>query len=480
MTYNILLVDDDATQAQIIEQVIHDRMHYNTQLVKNGQDAINVLTSNDSSGIDLVLLDLSMPGIDGVQVLNAVKPVKPNLPIIVRTGYDDIDLAVEAMKAGATDFVKKFDSPDRLKKCIDKALRLSVLNDEMSLMKMHKKGQMSFSSIIGQSPAVRDMVALGEKVSKSDIPVLLEGESGSGKELMARAIHAASSRAESPFIAVNCGAIPDNLVESILFGHEKGAFTGAVYKTFGKFREADGGTIFLDEIGELPLDVQVKLLRVLQDGEIDPVGGNKPLKVNVRVISATNKNLSEEVGAGKFREDLFYRLNVFPIAVPPLRQRSGDIAQLVQHYVRSFAASESKVIKGINPDAEQMLCHYAWPGNIRQLKNTVYRAIVLCEGDMLRKEDFPQVVIDMEHAGPTTGGVPAAVSRLGDAARLLLEENKQDLRKLGDIEKDIILMALDFYQGHMSEVARKLGIGRSTLYRKLEEYGIEAGEGQKS
>jgi len=291
MSYNILLVDDDVAQAHVIEQVIHDKMRYKTQLVENGQDAIDLLTSKDASGVDLVLLDIGLPGIDGIEVLNAIKPVKPNLPVIVRTGYDDLDLAVDAMKAGAVDFVQKMDSPEKLKRSIDGALRRHVLNSEMSMMKESRKGNStSFDAIIGESPLIKEMIALGQKVSKSEIPVLLEGESGTGKELMARAIHASGDRAEKPFIAVNCGAIPENLVESILFGHEKGAFTGAVYKTFGKFREADGGTVFLDEIGELPADIQVKLLRVLQDGEIDPVGSKSSLKVDVRVISATNRS----------------------------------------------------------------------------------------------------------------------------------------------------------------------------------------------
>jgi DNA-binding NtrC family response regulator len=480
MSYNILLVDDDATQVRVIEQIIQDKTHYNTLSVSNGQQAIDMLTSRDASDIDLVLLDLSMPGIDGVGVLNAVRPIRPNLPIIVRTGYEDIDMAVEAMKCGATDFIKKFDSPERLRKTVDNALRLQVLNDEMSILKKSIGGKTTFGDILGESPAIKEMVSLGERVAGSDIPVLLEGESGSGKELMARAIHQASKRSDKPFIAVNCGAIPENLVESILFGHEKGSFTGALYKTFGKFREADGGTIFLDEVGELTPDIQVKLLRVLQDGEIDPVGTNKPVKVDVRVISATNRNLNDEVKNGSFREDLYYRLNVFPIYVPTLRGRSGDISMLIQHFIAAFAKVEGKEIAGISKEANEMLCKYKWPGNIRQLKNTIFRGVVLCDSDTLEMKDFPQVIEGIkEESGNGFNSFSEHVSNLGDISELLMDKDSDNFRTLSDIEKDVIVSALAFYKGHMSEVARQLGIGRSTLYRKLDEFNISHNDAEE-
>jgi DNA-binding NtrC family response regulator len=473
MSYNILLVDDDVAQAHVIEQVIHDKLQYKTQLVENGQDAIDLLTSKDASGVDLVLLDIGLPGVDGIEVLNAIKPVKPNLPVIVRTGYDDLDLAVDAMKAGAVDFVQKMDPPEKLKRSIDGALRRHVLNSEMSMMKESRKGRgASFEGIIGESPSIKEMIALGKKVAKSDIPVLLEGESGTGKELMARAIHAFGERAEKPFIAVNCGAIPENLVESILFGHEKGAFTGAIYKTFGKFREADGGTVFLDEIGELPADIQVKLLRVLQDGEIDPVGSKGSLKVDVRVISATNRTLSDEVKNGSFREDLFYRLSVFPINTPSLRQRKGDLILLIKHFVDSFAAAEGKVINGISKDAESLLTQYTWPGNIRQLKNAVFRAVVLAEGNELKPSDFPQIVSAIKNGDDEGNFLFDDEGGNLSANSILMNEKNEDYRTLSEIERDVIMSALDYYKGHMSKVAKKLGIGRSTLYRKLEEFDI--------
>jgi len=473
MSYNILLVDDDVAQAHVIEQIIHDKMHYKTQLVENGQDAIDILTSKNASGVDLVLLDIGLPGVDGIEVLNAIKPVKPNLPVIVRTGYDDLDLAVDAMKAGAVDFVQKMDPPEKLKRSIDGALRRHVLNSEMSMMKESRKGRgASFDAIIGESPSIKEMIALGKKVAQSDIPVLLEGESGTGKELMARAIHACGNRAEKPFIAVNCGAIPENLVESILFGHEKGAFTGAVYKTFGKFREADGGTVFLDEIGELPSDIQVKLLRVLQDGEIDPVGSKTSLKVDVRVISATNRLLSEEVKGEKFREDLYYRLSVFPINTPSLRQRKGDLMLLVKHFIQSFSAAEKKNISGVSKEAEALLSQYSWPGNIRQLKNAVFRAVVLAEGDELQLGDFPQIVSAVNNGEDESDYLFDDENGSLSANSILMNEQNEDYRTLSEIERDVIMSALEFYNGHMSKVAKKLGIGRSTLYRKLEEFDI--------
>lgn len=473
MTYRILLVDDDANQIHVVEHLLKERMHCEATVVETGQEAIDILTHSGASDYDLVLLDLSMPGVDGIKVLNAVKPMNPNLPVIVRTGYDDLDMAVEAMKAGATDFIKKLDDPERLQTCINNALRMHTLNDELLRLKRSITGRTSFSDVMGSSDAVKEMVSYGKKVAASNIPVLLEGESGSGKELMARAIHAASGRAEKPFIAVNCGAIPENLVESILFGHEKGAFTGAMYKTSGKFREATGGTIFLDEVGELPADVQVKLLRVLQDGEIDPVGSKKPIKVDVRVISATNRDLDREIKEGHFREDLYYRLNVFPIYIPPLRKRKSDIRPLMEYFLQSFSASEGKVIKGISEAAEEMLCNYSWPGNIRQLKNSVYRAVVLCEGEVLEVSDFPQVNNSEHLKGQQEAYEGEAFSARGEGH--LVQSGDGHFRNLRDIEKDVITAALRHYHGRMSEVARRLGIGRSTLYRKISDLGIESG-----
>jgi DNA-binding NtrC family response regulator len=307
--------------------------------------------------------------------------------------------------------------------------------------------------------------------------------------MIARAIQGESERAGRSFITVNCGAIPENLVESILFGHEKGSFTGATAKHLGKFQEADGGTLFLDEVAELPLDMQVKLLRAIQEGEIDPVGSRKPVKVNVRIVSATNRNMIEMVKAGQFREDLYYRLNVFPIMVPPLRDRKDDIPALVNHFITKLAAEEGRKVRGIQPDALTMLSAYGWPGNVRQLENTVFRAIVLCEGDQLGIEDFPQIASLVEGYDikipaappmPQPAAVPAPVMRKGGmevsdgtALGIPAVTDGGHIRKLEDVESDMIKLALHRYRGQMSEVARKLGIGRSTLYRKMRDLGLE-------
>ena len=352
----------------------------------------------------------------------------------------------------------------------------------MKRLTKKSEGRLGFADMIAGAPAMQQVVRLGERAAQSDIPILVTGESGVGKELVAQSIMAASKRAGAPFVAVNCGAIPENLVESTLFGHEKGAFTGAVGKHMGKFQEADGGTLFLDEIGELPLDMQVKLLRALQEGEVDPVGSKRPVKVNVRIVSATNRDLAEQVAEGAFREDLFYRLNVFPIEVPSLRQRKDDVAALVRHFIGRFNAQEGKSILDAAPETHALLANFDWPGNVRQLENAVFRAVILADGEYLKPEDFPQI----SGLAPTMDSAPAAASvsplPLGSeiaanaaAADMPVEimDEGGHLRSLEDIERDLIEFAIENYAGRMSEVARRLGVGRSTLYRKVREYDLD-------
>ena len=334
------------------------------------------------------------------------------------------------------------------------------------------------------------VVRLAERAAKSGIPVLIEGESGVGKEVLARAIQGSSDRRGKPFVTVNCGAIPDNLVESILFGHEKGSFTGATEKHIGKFVEANGGTLFLDEIGELPLDAQVKLLRAIQEGEVDPVGGRRSIRVDIRIISATNKSLLEQVKQGSFREDLYYRLNVFPITLPPLRARREDIPDLARGFLARFGAEEGKKIRGFTAEALALITRYDWPGNVRQLENAMFRAVVLSDSDELTLADFPQIAAHMDGFDvriPPVPALPVSEMMTSEAPRIiqvpvrdpnavdLLDGN--DMRKLDDLEREIIKFALEHYRGHMSEVSRKLGIGRSTLYRKLKDYGLDEGIG---
>ncbi len=352
---------------------------------------------------------------------------------------------------------------------------------------------MSFADIASASPDMIRVIDLARRASQSTIPVMLEGESGVGKEMAARAIQSAGERAGKPFVTVNCGAIPENLVESILFGHEKGAFTGATEKHTGKFMEADGGTLFLDEVGDLPLDIQVKLLRAVQQGEIETVGSSRVQKVNVRLISATNKDLIEEVKAGRFREDLYYRLNVFPITIPALRRRKEDIPNLVRVFLSRFSAEQRLGVPvTISAGAMALLTAYDWPGNIRQLENTIYRAVVLAQGLELTETDFPQILAQLPDFAVEAVHRPAGerhlrlIESLSAPVQVVAAEppglrqdvivstdDSGEVRTLADVEEELIRFALKFYGGQMSRVARRLGIGRSTLYRKLKDYGID-------
>jgi DNA-binding NtrC family response regulator len=367
------------------------------------------------------------------------------------------------------------------------ALNASALKGELQRIKHSREGRLTFRDIITRSAAMDAVLRTSRKAASSTIPVLIEGESGVGKELFARAIHGSGERASKPFVAVNCGAIPDNLVESILFGHEKGSFTGATERHLGKFVEASGGTLFLDEVSELPLAAQVKLLRALQEGSVEAVGGRKPVKVDVRIISATNRKLLDRVKGGHFREDLFYRLHVLPVTIPPLRARREDIPHLLRHFLARFCAEENRQITGISGEAMARLAQLDWPGNIRQLENVIYRAVVMSEGDQLGLDDFPHAAAHapsiaevpgeallMEptfHSGapeiaPGNDTPPFPLSPAGSLGMLTLTG---EVRPLEEMESEIIRFAIAHYRGQMSEVARRLKIGRSTLYRKLDE-----------
>jgi DNA-binding NtrC family response regulator len=497
MAKRILVVDDDPAQRRILEETVK-RFGFETRSAHSGEQALEVLEGSDRGTISLVLLDLVMPGLDGMGVLERLKG-KDSPPIIVLTANGSVDAAIGAIRLGAVDFVIKPASPERLEVSMRSAMKIEALEDEITRIKKKVDGTLTFDDLIIRGEGMQRVIALGKRAAASTIPVLIEGESGVGKELIARAIQGESDRAGRPFVTVNCGAIPDNLVESILFGHEKGAFTGAVDRRVGKFQEADGGTLFLDEVGELPLEAQVKLLRALQEGEIDPVGAKKPIKVNFRLISATNRDMIQLVKEGKFREDLYYRLNVFPIWVPPLRDRSGDIPELAQHFLARFAAEEGKRISAIEDRTMRMLSTYTWPGNVRQLENAIFRAVVLADGPELSVAEFPQIASQVDgyeaHIPPAPSGlqkpqaytgpallgaedtVPQTVEvRPGEGPSALgipAVTESGEIRALEDIEADMIRLALGRYRGHMTEVAKRLKIGRSTLYRKMQEYGLE-------
>lgn len=378
----ILIVDDDPTQRRLMRAVC-EKAGFPVLQSDSGENAVALLQSEQGQSVSLVMLDLRMPGLGGMETLKRAKSWREDLPVIVLTAQGGIDTVVEAMQNGAADFFVKPASPERVVVSINNALNLTTLKGEVSRLKRKRDGAMGFRDLIGNSAALKNVMRLGERAGASNIPILITGESGVGKEMIARAIQGSSERAGRPFITVNCGAIPENLVESILFGHEKGSFTGAHQKHVGKFQEADGGTIFLDEVGELPGDMQVKLLRVLQDGDIDPVGSKRAQKVDVRIISATNRDLAEEVKAGRFREDLYYRLNVFPVHIPPLRDRVEDIPGLVDHFIQRYNAEERRDVRGVQHEVLEVLMRQSWPGNVRQLENAVFRAVVLAEAPYL-------------------------------------------------------------------------------------------------
>ncbi|MCA1528936.1 sigma-54-dependent transcriptional regulator [Bradyrhizobium yuanmingense] len=493
MAASILIADDDAVARRLVENMVQ-KCGYETVVVDSGDAAIAALTAPDGPAIDAVILDLVMPGLDGMGVLAKIREAGLSVPVIVQTAHGGIDNVISAMRAGAADFVVKPVGVERLQVSLRNALNTSALKGELQRIRHSREGRLTFSDIITRSEAMTGVMRAAQKAANSAIPVLIEGESGVGKEMFARAIHGSGERKAKPFVAVNCGAIPDNLVESILFGHEKGAFTGATERHTGKFVEAHGGTLFLDEVSELPLTAQVKLLRALQEGAVESVGGRKPLKVDVRIISATNRKLLERVKQGQFREDLFYRLHVLPLTIPSLRARREDIPHLLRHFIARFAAEENRPITGISGEAVVHLAQLDWPGNIRQLENAVYRAVVMSDGDQLGLGDFPLLA---SQAHPITD-IPTAPLLLEPAATPSVVSGNEipiaplpavgmlsmltatgDVRPLEDMENEIIRFAISHYRGQMSEVARRLKIGRSTLYRKLDEAGVP-GHGGKS
>jgi DNA-binding NtrC family response regulator len=507
MPERVLIVDDDPVQRRLLENIV-TRTGYQAVVAEGGDAAVALLTGADR--FDAVVLDLVMPDLDGLGVLAKMREASLATPVIVQTAHGGIDNVVTAMRAGATDFVVKPVGAERLQVSLRNALATSALAGELNRIKRSRAGTLSFRDIVTRSARMHAVIRTAEKAAGSAIPVLIEGQSGVGKELIARAIHGTGDRRSKPFVAVNCGAIPDNLVESILFGHEKGAFTGATDRHTGKFVEASGGTLFLDEVSELPPAAQVKLLRAIQENEVEPVGARKPVRVDVRIISATNRDLITDVMQGRFREDLFYRLHVFPISVPPLAERPEDIPELVRHFLARFAAEEGKRVTGISTEALTLLSAYRWPGNVRQLENAVFRAVVLAEGSEIGVAEFPQIAQAASALPlPPTAAMPSLNSSSLDAltldaprldgpsfdapslaapaltespsgdslpaalyAKLALLDASGDIRPLEEIEGEVIRFAIAHYRGQMSEVARRLQIGRSTLYRKLDSLGL--------
>lgn len=482
----VLIAEDEPSQRRALA-AIASRAGFAVLEAETGQQALDILQGPNGGQICALMADLQMPKMGGLELVKAIRPQRPRLPIIVLTAHTTLNNAIESMRAGANDFIAKPANPERIRAALATATNESIADGELRPLSEKLGAHLTFEQLVGESPLFLRAVSLARRAANSSAPVLIEGESGVGKELIAQSIHSASPRANGPFVVVNCGALPAQLAESLLFGHEKGAFTGAVDRHMGKFLDANAGTLFLDEIGELSLDLQVKLLRVLQEGEVDPIGSKRPIKVDVRVISATNRDLAEEVKAGRFREDLFYRLNVFPVHCPPLRQRTEDIPALIDHFIARYNAEERRDVRGVRHEVLAVLMRQPWPGNIRQLENTIFRAVVLAEQAYLSAADFPLLseefraagvdlgppMIDPEPAPSAQSAGPLGADAPGQTAPVDIFDREGNLRTLEAIERDLIQLAIDTYEGRMTEVARRLGMGRSTLYRKLRDHGLD-------
>jgi len=471
MAGTILLVEDDRSQRMHTAALL-EVIGYRTAEVNNGRDALSFLEQNSRVFIDLILLDLNMPSLNGLDVLEIIQQKYPALPVVVLTGSTDIHDVVKAMRLDAIDFLNKPPEVEHLNIALKNALKISTLSREVSRLKRQQSGTTVFDDLTGHNGGLSSVVNIARKAAHSDIPVLITGETGVGKELFARAIHGESERVRSSFIAVNCGAIPSQLVESTLFGHEKGAFTGATEKAAGKFREADGGTIFLDEVGELPLEAQVKLLRVLQQKEIEPVGASKPVPVNIRIISATNRDLQDEVSEGRFREDLYFRLNVLNLHVPPLRERKSDILPLVHHFVQRFAASENRPLKSLSKHAREFLLSHPWHGNVRELENVIHRVIVLSDNDLIEIDDLSYILLQSNKRDSKIDIQSKEITPTGPYTIMALSPDGS-IKTINALEKEAMLIALYHHNNNVTQAARSLGIAKSTFYKKMKLHGID-------
>ena len=452
----ILIVDDNPEVLKLIANILETN-NYEVETVSSGASAIKKLESND---YDMVLTDLMMPDVDGMQVLDYIKSRASKTMCIILTGHGTIKSSVNAIKKGAFDYITKPVSASELLIIVEKALKFKNLEEENIRLKKELKGKYHYKNIVGTSQVVKKIYDLIEKVSDTDGTVLITGASGTGKELIARSIHYNSQRSDKPLVVINCGAVPEALLESELFGHEKGAFTGAYKKRIGRFEMANGGTVFLDEIGEMSPALQIKLLRVLQEQQFERVGGTKTIHVDLRFIAATNKNLTAAINMEKFREDLYYRLNVIPIKVPSLKQRRSDIPLLIDFFLKKFQKTKNKKITGFSQSALDAMWVYEWPGNVRELENVLKRLTILCEGPVVDLEDLPENIRDVSGAGQMEEEVI-----LGD--ELNLNEAVQDY------EKRIILEALEKTNWVKSKAAKLLNINRTTLVAKIKKQNID-------
>jgi len=450
MSIKILVADDESSHRQMIEAVLTAEGYEVTQ-AEDGQAAISAV---EEKFYDLVIMDVRMPNVDGIQALQKIKQISPDIPVIIMTAYASVGSAVEALKSSAYDYLIKPLDIDELKILVAKALRFHQLEQENIYLKERLNDRFDFSNIIGRSPSMTKLFETVALVAPSAATVLIAGESGTGKELIANAIHQNSPRKDQPFIKVNCAALPETLLESELFGHEKGAFTGAIARKQGRFQLAHNSSILLDEVAEMAPTTQAKILRVLQEREFEPVGSTQTIKVDTRVIVATNKNLEKEIQEGRFREDLYYRLNVVTVDVPPLRQRREDIPLLADFFLKQYAEKNRRPIEGFTPRATDLLMRHDWPGNVRELENIIERAVIMARGEMITPMEFP---IDLQNLDEDL-----------KASRIDLTPG----RSLKEVEKVVILRTLEEVEGNRTHAARILGISRRTLQLKLKEYGI--------
>jgi nitrogen regulation protein NR(I) len=464
----VLIVDDEPNLRKILSAQL-SRDGYDVLTAEDGEQGLATLREHH---IDLVITDLKMPKIDGMQLLREALREEPELPIVMITAHGTIDTAVEALKTGAFDYLTKPFDKDEVRQIVAKALKTRELRGHDATAADSSGARFG---IIGTSPGILDIYAVLERVADTPTTVLITGESGTGKELVARALHQHSSRKDKPFIKVNCAAIPKELIESELFGYERGAFTGAVASKPGRFELAGGGTLFLDEIGEIPIEMQVKLLRALQESEFERVGGIKTIRVDVRLVAATNRDLKKLIGAGTFREDLFYRLNVVPIRLPALRERAIDIPVLVEHFLRKFNERLKKSVAGVEPEAMEVLQTYPWPGNIRELENVIERAVLFCDTQKLRTDDLPP---EVKGASPVySAQLPEADLQAALASEGGLKEHVKVA--MSRLEKELVSRALEQTSGNVTHAARLLKISRKGLQLKMKELGLREGNNDR-
>jgi DNA-binding NtrC family response regulator len=458
----ILVVDDEAAVRDGLQRIL-DGERFAVDTCLSGHRAIELLQDKE---YDLIITDLKMPGMNGIEVLKAVKTLQPDVPVIMITGYATVDTAVDAMKNGAVDYIAKPFTPDQIIEKVEKALeQRNVILDEYYLKK-EISSHHGFNQFVGESREMQKVYRRIMQVATTDSTVLVTGESGTGKELVARAIHNNSSRRDLPFVAVDCTSLAENLLESELFGHVKGSFTGAVQTKMGLFKVADGGTLFLDEVSNISMSTQAKLLRVLQERQVTPIGGTQPIPINIHLVAATNRNLKTMIAEGNFREDLYFRLNIIPIELPPLRERKGDLPLLISHFLKKFTTEMGKEIRGMAPDAMAFLESYTYPGNVRELENTIERAVVLTEGDIISKEDLELFDSPKEDTAGFGGYVPANADEL--------KEMKKHLRDkaVENVEKAFVINALERNKWNVTRAAEETGILRPNFQGMLKRLGI--------